>query len=237
MRIINIKYRTIITVLLVLLMISILIVFTMFKGKVKETFFREEDVYYKGNIEKKTIAFTCNVDWGNDELPLMLEIFERENIKITFFVTGTWAKKNPELLKKLYNSGHEIGSHGYFHEDYSKLSYVENRNEILKADKIITDIINYKPVYFAPPSGAYNNDTLKAASDLNYKVIMWSVDTIDWRKDSNKNKIIQRVIGKASNSDIVLMHPKKETIKALPIIINELKSKGFKIGKISDVIT
>ena len=111
-----------------------------------------------------------------------------------------------------------------------------NKEEILKTDKIINNILGIKPEYFAPPAGAYNKDTLKAAKDLNYKVILWSIDTIDWRTDSTKDKIINRVIENSHNSAIVLLHPKSETIKALPIIIDKLQQNGYEIGKISDII-
>ena len=124
----------------------------------------------------------------------------------------------------------------YFHKNYGPLSYSENKNQITKADKIITEIINEKIKYFAPPSGDYSKNTLKAANDLGYKTIMWSIDTIDWRKNSTKEIIIDRVVNKFSNSKIVLMHPKEETIKALPIIIKNAKQKGYKIGKLSDII-
>ena len=65
---------------------------------------------------------------------------------------------------------------------------------------------------------------------------MWSIDTIDWREDSTKEKIKNRVIENIHNSAIVLMHPTKETIKALPEIIINILDKGYKIGKISDVV-
>ncbi len=147
------------------------------------------DIYYKGNVDDRIVAFACNVDWGGDEyIPTMLEIFKEKNINITFFVTGKWAAKNPELLIKIYEQGHEIGNHGYRHIDYDKLSYEENKEEIIKAHNTIREIIKSKPKYFAPPSGAYNDNTIKAAKDLNYDIIMWSIDTIDWHKDSNKQK-------------------------------------------------
>lgn len=209
---------------------------TLSKGKAKETFKNIDDVFYKGNIDEKVIAFTCNIDWGNEYIPPMLEIFEDNNIKITFFVTGRWAEQNGDLLKEIYNHGHEIGNHGYLHRDYSLLSYELNKQEIFKTDKLIRELINFKSKYFAPPSGAYNDDTVVAAKELNYKVIMWSIDTIDWRKDSTSDKIINRVVSKANNSAIVLMHPKEETIKALPTIIKSLEEQGYKIGTVSDVI-
>ncbi|RKD34485.1 polysaccharide deacetylase family protein [Thermohalobacter berrensis] len=236
MQIYYIKYKTIykllIIVVLVLLILSIALTY---KNKAINTF-KNDDVYYKGNIDKEVIAFTCNVDWGNEYIKPMLKIFKENSIKITFFVTGRWAEKNEKLIKLIYNEGHEIGNHGYLHRDYSKLSYELNKKEILKTQQIVKDILGVKTKYFAPPAGAYSDKTVRAAKDLNHEVIMWSIDTIDWRKDSTKDKIINRVISKAHNSAIVLMHPKKETVKALPIIINKLKEKGYKVGRVSDII-
>jgi len=237
MKVIYIRYRTFV----ILICIVLIVLFSFFllhnrDSKSKETFYYD-DVFYKGNIDKKTIAFTCNVDWGNEYIPKILDIFRENNIKITFFVTGRWAENNSEILQQIYDDGHEIGNHGYNHRDYDKLSLEQNKIEIQKADKVIRDIIDYKPIFFAPPSGAYNDNTLLAANELGYEVIMWSIDTIDWRNDSTKEKIYNRVTSKVHNSAIVLMHPKEETVKALPSIIETLFEMGYKIGKVSDIIS
>lgn len=194
------------------------------------------DIYYQGTKDGKTIAFACNIDWGNEYIDEMLSILKDNNIKITFFPTGRWAENNEDILLEIYNEGHEIGNHGYRHLDYDKLDYKTNYDEINMAHKIIKDIIRESPQYFSPPSGAFNESTIKAAENLGYKTILWSVDTIDWRKDSNKDLIIRRVVDKIHDSAIVLMHPTGETNKALPEIINNLFQKGYKIGTISDVL-
>jgi probable sporulation protein (polysaccharide deacetylase family) len=234
MKILIMNKKTIFILLAILVIALILIFFISFYNKVDETF--NMDIYYKGNIDEKTVAFACNVDWGNEYIEPMLEIFKDKDIKITFFVTGLWAEKYPELLKSIYEHGHEIGNHGYKHIDYDKLSYERNKEEIIKAHNIIHDVLGIESIYFAPPSGAYNDNTIKAAKDLNYDIIMWSIDTIDWREDSNKEKIIDRVTSKIDNSAIVLMHPTGETVKALPEIISYLYENGYKIGTISDVV-
>lgn len=234
MKLVIISKKTLLTVLIVLILAIITLVVSVIYNKAEETF--NPDVYYQGNIDDKIIAFACNVDWGNEYIPDMLEILNKNNIKITYFVTGKWAEKNKEILKTIYNDEHEIGNHGYSHMDYDKLSYSQNKEEILKAHNVIKEVLNIESKYFAPPSGAYNDDTLKAAKDLGYKLIMWSIDTIDWKKDSTKDIIIKRVTSKIHNSAIVLMHPTEETVKALPEIIKYLYENGYKIGTISDVM-
>ena len=221
-------------IILLILVIVFLIFAYFFYNRSDETFYM--DIYYKGNIDKKIVAFACNVDWGNEYIQPVLEVFNDHNIKITFFVTGKWAEKNPEILKKIFEKGHEIGNHGYNHIDYDKLSYEKNIEEISKAHIIINNILNYKPRFFAPPSGAYNDNTIKAAKDLNYDIIMWSIDTIDWREDSTKELIKKRIVDKIHNSAIILMHPTEETLKALPEIILDLSTSGYKIGRVSDII-
>lgn len=234
MKIFILNKKNFYTYVMIIFIIILILIYIFFYNKVDETF--NLDIYYKGNVDDRIVAFACNVDWGDEYIPTMLEIFKEKNINITFFVTGKWAAKNPELLIKIYEQGHEIGNHGYRHIDYDKLSYEENKEEIIKAHNTIKEIIKSKPKYFAPPSGAYNDNTIKAAKDLNYDIIMWSIDTIDWHKDSNKQKIIERVTNKIHNSAIILIHPTEETIKALPDIINFLYSKGYRIGKVRDVI-
>jgi len=234
MRLIIISRKTLFVFLILLVLFVLSLVAIMIYNNSEETF--NPDVYYQGNIDDKVIAFACNVDWGNEYIPNMLETFKKNDINITYFVTGKWVEKNPDILKLIYDEKHEIGNHGYNHMDYDKLSYERNKEEIYKAHSTIKNILNIDLKYFAPPSGAYNNDTVKAAKDLGYQLIMWSIDTIDWRKDSTKDIIIKRVTEKYHNAAIVLMHPTEETVKALPEIIRFLYEKGYKIGTISDVM-
>lgn len=230
--ILNKKALIALTTMLILL-VTILMVYVIY-NKTEATI--NQNIYYEGNIDEKVIAFACNIDWGNECIPDMLQIFNENNIKITFFPTGKWAEKNEDMLKLIYKNGHEIGNHGYNHLDYDKLGYEKNKEEIQKSHDIIKAILGIEPKYFAPPSGAFNDNTIKASRDLGYDLILWSIDTIDWREDSVKNVIIDRVINKAHNSAIVLMHPKEETVKALPEIIKYLNENGYKIGTVSDVL-
>ena len=94
---------------------------------------------YQGNSGKKAIALTVNVDWGEEYIPAMLKEFKKHNAQVTFFVTGRWAEKNPELLKQMSKAGHSIQNHGYKHLHFNQLSEAQAQEQIKKAEKIIEE--------------------------------------------------------------------------------------------------
>lgn len=233
MKIFIFKKRLLALLTIGLILVTILSI-GLFKKSSQEVF--KDEVYYKGIREEKIVSFLCNIDWGNEYIPELLKIFEENSIKITFSITGRWANENKDMVKEIYSKGHEIANHGYLHVDHDKLNYDDNYDAINKTNDILEDIIGERPKYFGPPSGAFNESTVRAAKDLNNTVIMWSVDTIDWREDSTKELIVGRVIKDINPSDIVLMHPTENTVVALPEIIDYLFENDFKIGTISDIL-
>ncbi len=238
--IINKKFaRLVIAFILITLIITIGFV-TLKRGN-KEVFsnynYTTAKPIDRGSEDSKYIAFTCNVDWGNEVLPDILETLDKEKIKITFFITGRWAKQFPDLMQQIVDAGHEIGSHGYQHLDYGSLGLDKNEEQIQKADEILSKYTMKKIALFAPPSGSYNENTLIASNKLGYKTILWTIDTIDWRAGSTKDVIIDRVLKKDKfNGAIVLMHPMPETAKALPKLIEAMREKGLEVGRVSDVL-
>ena len=193
-------------------------------------------VYYSGNENSNKISLMINVYWGTEYLDGMLDILDKYDVKTTFFVGGTWAVKESDMLTKIYEKGHEIGNHGYSHKDQDKLSREDNKKEILTTHNIVKDLLGIDMTLFAPPSGAYSRTTVEVANELSYQTIMWTRDTIDWR-DKDANLIYSRAIKNAKGGDLVLMHPTQKTLEALENIIVELQSKGFKLTTVSDALT
>ena len=166
---------------------------------------------------------------------ICLSELKKNDIKITFFFGGEWVSKNKELLLSINSDGHEIGNHGYNHLKHSKLSRERNIQEILDTEEVIMNIIGKKTNLFAPPYGDLNKDVINAAESIGYKVIMWSIDTIDWNT-KDYNKILERINKKIHNGAIILMHPTESMVKALPIMINNLKNDGYSIVKVSEIL-
>lgn len=192
-------------------------------------------VYYSGDESSNKVTLMINVYWGTEYLDKMLEVLDENDVKTTFFVGGTWAVKESEMLKKIYAKGHEIGNHGYYHKNHSKLSLQANIEEISNTHNIVESLIGVKMQLFAPPSGEYSKATVEAANGLGYKTIMWTDgrDTIDWR-DKDEDLIFKRAIKNCKGGDFVLMHPTEATANALDRIIKHLKNEGFCLCTVSE---
>ena len=188
---------------------------------------------YHGNPNTPKMTLTVNVDWGEEFIPQMLSIFKEKGVRVTFFVTGRWAEKNPQLLQRMYTAGHEIGNHGYSHAHPNQLSEADLVAHLKNNEEILRRTLGIRPLYYAPPYGEYNKRVVQVAESLGYKVIMWSADTIDWQHPTPE-VMNQRILSKASKGGIVLMHPVKETIAALPAMIDGLKAKGYELVPISE---
>lgn len=187
---------------------------------------------YFGNRDKNFVALTFNCYESAENVLKIAEIVEDYGFNCTFFFGGCFADDNIDLIIRLYEKGHEIGNHGYFHKAHSKLSYEQNYNEIKRMHDLILGQSGIVMNLFAPPSGDFSNQTLEACKNLGYKVIMWSKDTIDWR-DKNKKTVYNRATNNICAGDIVLMHPTNHTVDALSDIISNYISKGLAVSTVS----
>ncbi len=194
-----------------------------------------DKVFFAGNIEKNNVSLMINVYWGNEFLDAMLATLDKYKVKTTFFVGGVWVAKYPEKLIEIDKAGHEIGNHGYFHKDHSKLSFSQNQSEIMNTHNIVREFTGKGMKLFAPPSGAYNDQTINACLALGYEAIMWTRDTIDWR-DKDADLIYKRAVKNMAGGDLILMHPTKETMEALPRILDYCVEKGFNVIPVSQNI-
>lgn len=191
---------------------------------------------YRGHSDKPMVSFVINVAWGNECLPDMLATFKKHNISSTFFLEGNWVKKNPDLAKIIVDAGHEVGNHSYSHPDMKKITSERARAEIIKTNEVIEATTGRKIKWFAPPSGSYNDETVKIADELKLGTIMWTVDTIDWQKPT-PDVLINRVMGKIGNGSMILMHPTATTAKSMDRLITLIEEKHLKIGTVSELMS
>ena len=141
------------------------------------------------------------------------------------------------MHKKLGDSGRvEIGAHSNTHPHMPKLSRNQIELELTASVNIIEKCTEKKVELFRPPFGDYNDTLLEEAEKLGLYTIQWDVDTLDW-KDLSAQAIAERVLNNVKNGSIVLMHNDgKNTVQALPLIIEGLKNKGYSFKTIGELI-
>lgn len=205
-----------------------------FGGKTVAVSTDSSNIYYRAE-NGSGVSLMFNVYENTENVCAILDILEEYGAKATFFIGGCWADDNVDCVRRIYSLGHEVASHGYFHKDHSRMSYDENIEEIRPSAKLINMICGVNIKLFAPPSGAFNENTLNACAFLGLKVIMWSRDTIDWR-DSDSELILSRATDGLESGEFILMHPTDCTVKALPKIIKYIGESGLSAVTVSENI-
>ncbi|TDA68912.1 MAG: polysaccharide deacetylase [Clostridia bacterium] len=195
-----------------------------------------QQAIYQGNPEKKAVALTFNVDWGEEYLPQILQVLATEEVKATFFPTGRWTEKFPGILQEIAAGGHEVGNHGYAHAHVGSLSQAEIKTEIERGQAAIQKSIGARPTLFAPPYGEDGDAVVQAAGEMGYLTVMWTVDTLDWQEERESSEIARRVLEKKTNGAIILMHPTARTLQALPVIIRSVREQGYDFLTVSEII-
>ncbi|NLZ25307.1 MAG: polysaccharide deacetylase family protein [Clostridiales bacterium] len=230
------QFTVIVTNFAIILVLSLLLVSTLYTNA-NATFRETDNAIYTGNKESNKVTLMINVYWGTEYIEPMMELIKENGFTTTFFIGGKWAESNATLLKKMAEEGFEIANHGYLHRDHSKLNYSANREEILITERLIKASTGVDPAkLFAPPSGARGKTMFEVCDELGYKVIMWTRDTIDWR-DHDAGIIYDRAVKNMAGGDLILMHPTKETLEALPNILKYIKDNGFVLTTVSDTIS
>ena len=191
--------------------------------------------YYRGPTSEPRVSLMINVDWGNEFILDMLKVFSDYDVIVTWFPTGRWVDQAPDLVKAMAQAGHEIGNHGGWHGMASQMSRSEVTRLIQEGEDKILAASGQKPQVFAPPAGDFNKQTVAVAAELGYKTVLWTVDTVDWQRPA-PTVIVDRVIGKISNGTLVLMHPTKPTLEALPVILDHLVTRGYQFVTVSELL-
>jgi peptidoglycan/xylan/chitin deacetylase (PgdA/CDA1 family) len=121
-----------------------------------------------------------------------LKAFPGGGIKATFFVIGKNAEKRPDLVKRIINDGHVLGLHTWSHPDLTTLSDSDVKQEMRKTQDLIFSIAGVRPIYMRPPYGALDDRVKNILWRSGFKIIMWNLDTNDWKyHHSEPKKIFQ----------------------------------------------
>ena len=191
---------------------------------------------YSVEREEKVCAITFDCAWGTEYTDAILSALKNSSVRATFFMVEFWAEKYPGFVKKIDESGCEIGTHSSTHSYMSKLNAEGIKSELSTSSQAIKDVTGKEVELFRPPYGDYDDELIKTASELGYYTIQWDVDSLDW-KDLSASDIAMRVINGVKSGSIILMHNNGlHTAEAVPIILETLKNKGYTFVTVDELI-
>lgn len=187
---------------------------------------------YNGPPQRRAVAFVINVAWGDQYIPGMLKTLAAEKAPVTWCLVGRWAEQHPDLVREMVQTGQAAGTpytfcnHGYRDHGWATLGQQEALDSITSADHVIAGLTGTSPLYFSPHRGEYNPAVLAASRQAGHELVLWSLDTIDW-KNPSAEWVRSRIVGRAKAGDIVLMHPTAPTEQALAAMIQGVRAKGL----------
>ena len=210
---------------------------------------------------EKRVAITFDDGPDPDYTPKILDVLKREHAEATFFLIGSEVQKYPGLAKRIYQEGHGIGNHTFTHPDISDLSKGYMALELNLTERLFASKLGVKPLYFRPPYSidqepdiAEQVRPLEVVQELGYTTVGSKIDPNDWQRGRTVEQILNSVLRQTETEatkgcearpplycgSIILLHDgggdRSATVKALPAIIDGLRSRGFQIVSVEELL-
>jgi len=197
----------------------------------------EKITFTEVNVDGPYIAMTFDDGPHATNTPRLLELAAKRHIKLTFFVLGECVAQNPTILQREVAEGHEIANHSWSHPNLAKLSEDAVHSELQRTEEIMVKTAGVKPTLMRPPYGELTKpQRIFVNHDFGYKVILWDVDPLDWKRPGPAI-VARRIIAGARPGSIILSHDiHPPTIEAMPQVFDELLAKGFKFVTVSELL-
>ncbi|HXI98160.1 MAG TPA: glycosyltransferase, partial [Gemmatimonadaceae bacterium] len=217
-------------------------------------------VISRTGYKPKMIALTIDDGPSSPYTSDILDELKALHVPATFFLIGQNAERYPNLVRRIWNEGHEIGNHSYTHPNIGVIPPQEARLELNATQRVFQSLLHRSTLLFRPPYNADAEPTsamevipIKMASELNYITVLEFIDTQDWNTEEKMpNGSIQRRNAKdmwetawaqlegGEHGSCILLHDgggdRTETVKLIPILVNELHKRGYTFVPVSTLI-
>lgn len=183
--------------------------------------------------DDKKICLTFDQGYENGYTASILDTLKDKDVKAVFFLTGDYAERNKELVRRMIDEGHIIGNHGMKHASLPSLSQEEAEKEIMSLHEYVRDKYGYEMQYFRPPCGEYSEQAMALCRKLGYKTLLWSFAYQDWdvNDQPDPSAAFERVSTAAHGGGIYLLHSVSATnAEILPRVIDSLREQGFELS-------
>ena len=216
-------------------------------------------VIERSGYHPNMIALTIDDGPAEEYTGEMLDALKRYGVKATFFLIGQNAERYPGLVRRIWNEGHEIGSHSFTHPNMGAISPQQAELELTATQRVFQALLHRSTLLFRPPYNADAEpnsreevDPIMYASKLNYVVVGEYIDPQDWNTEAldehgvshrrTAEEMLQSVLVQLNEEkgSSILLHDgggdRSETVRLIPMLITALRQRGYKFVTVSDLI-
>jgi len=187
---------------------------------------------FTGDTSQKVVYLTFDEGYENGYTAKILDVLKENDVKSIFFITGSYLERNPELVRRMLEEGHEVGNHSVNHPSLPDVDNERLERELLGLEEKFYSEFNRNFKYFRPPNGEYSRRTLEAAKQMGYKNVFWSFAYKDWDVNDQKGAdyAYNKVMDNLHNGAVILLHAvSKDNAEALDRIIKGIREEGYEI--------
>ncbi|MDQ2776914.1 MAG: glycosyltransferase [Acidobacteriota bacterium] len=212
---------------------------------------------HSGALDEKLLCLTFDDGPDDRYTPAVLDILKQHHVPATFFVVGVNAEQFPNLIKREYAEGHEIGNHTYTHPNIAATSALRTELELSTTQRIIENLLGVSTTFFRPPYNADSEPTtpeeiepIRRAQLYGYATISETIDPRDWERGITSDAIVTEVKNEIASSisehdeassHIILLHDaggnRSATLTALPRIIDFYQKQGYRFALIGELLS
>ena len=191
------------------------------------------------DCHEKVVQLTFDAGYENGNIERILDVMKNEDVKGAFFILGNLIKKEPALVKRMFEEGHTVCNHTYSHKSMVNVSFEDFCAEIEKLEDTCKEYTGYDIAkYYRPPEGKFDKLSLESAQKLGYKTVFWSIAYDDWdnNRQMSKDKAMAKILDNIHNGAIILLHPTSKTnADMMSDLIRELKRQGYSFGTLDEI--
>lgn len=192
-------------------------------------------VVHNYDVREKFIALSldCAHQWAY--VDDFLKMLDRQDVKVTFFMTGFGVQAHPDAVQSIQAHGHELANHSYWHYHMGEMDdLLAIRREIRSVNDQIEALTGVRPTLFRPPYGSYSKNLSAISRAEGCEVILWTNDAMDWVEDATADSIYRYIVRNPAPGNIILAHIlNRDTVEAMDRAIAYFKEQGYRLGTVS----
>lgn len=198
-----------------------------------------EVIYHGRRNDRMEIALSFDDGPHPHYTPLILDILAEYDIRATFFMVGENVTYYPEAASAVVAAGHEVGNHTFSHRKFNRMNEADMLREITACEDAIASVADYRPHFIRPPEGQTSEAMRRLIGTLDYRIVLWDVDTRDWAH-TPPAEICRNILDTVQAGDIILMHDfighNSPTPEALRLVIPALLDRGYHFVTVGELV-